>query len=494
MLRLWSRVRALRIPKLSFYRLYNRSYRDLVRDQGLLHQLDVIILAAAFGNMLFANTGGAAFTGYASAFGAGALMFGFISALPVLTSLLQLLVSYLVERTGDRKKLFLIGGVAQRSLWISTAFIPWVVPDSLAHLRVWVLLVVITLAGAFGSFVNITFMSLFADVVPMEIRGRYITVRQRTLTVFSMASGLAAAYVLDHVTGFLGFSLVFGIGGVFGLMDILSFARFPFPPLHSERRRLNILKGFQECFGNKVTRDFLLFWATWGFTINLSSTFFSKYAVDVLRLPFTIIVLFGQIAANVTSILVISRWGRFLDRYGAKPLLMFTCAVTSIFCLVWMPATPGNPLPLFLFNFFGGFVWCGTDACAMNMQITHTPDIGRPLTLAVYAIVANVSAALAFICGGTFLEWGAPVIEAANITIVGIHLDNYKALFAITAVLRGIVVAVMLPRVWNEKGYTVPAAYRDFFARLRESMQLFRRRVIMYRVRRELIRRHNQSG
>jgi MFS family permease len=443
----------------------NRSYRSAVRDDGLLRSLDIIVISAACGTLLFANTAGAALTGYASAFGAGEFMFGLISALPVLASLSQLFVSYLVEKTGRRKMLFMVGGIAQRALWIAAAFIPYFLPGRLAPLREWALLAIITAAAVAGSFVNVTHVSMVAEVVPMGIRGRYITTRQRITTLFSLAAGLGAAFVLDHSRGFAGFSVVFGVGGVAGLADILLYARFSFPEVRRGGRRFSFADGFRECFKAPKTRDYLVFWAVWGFAINLASAFFNKYALDALHLSFAQVIIFGQIAANAVTILVISRWGRFIDRYGCAPLLFLTGAATSIITLVWLPSTPGSVAPLVIFNLLGGIVWCGTDASALNMQLSHTPDIGRPLTLAIYAIITSSTAAIAFIAGGAFLEAMAPVMAKAGLTLFGTPFDHYKLLFAITAVLRFLAVAVFLPRVWNEKGMTARQAYADMLAR-----------------------------
>ncbi|MDR1059786.1 MAG: MFS transporter [Clostridiales bacterium] len=445
--------------------LLNRSYRGAVRDDGLLRSLDLIVLSAACGTILFANTAGAALTGYASAFGAGEFMFGLISALPILAGLSQLFVSYLVEKTGSRKALFLAGGIAQRLLWIVAAFIPHFLPGRLAPLRAWALLAIITAAAVAGSFVNVTHVSMVAEVVPIGIRGIYITARQRVTTLFSLAAGLGAAFVLDHTRGFTGFTIVFGVGGVAGLIDILMYAGFKFPAVKRGERRFSFADGFKECFRAPKTRDYLVFWGVWGFAINLSSTFFNKYSLDVLRLSFLQVIVFGQLVANVVTIFVITRWGRFIDRYGCAPLLFLTGTATSLVMIAWLPATPGSIAPVLIFNLLGGFVWCGTDATALNMQLSHTPDIGRPLALAIYTIVTSSSAALAFIAGGSFLELMAPVMRDAGLTLFGTPFDHYKLLFAITAVLRFAAIAVFLPRVWNEKGLTAREAYADIAAR-----------------------------
>jgi len=64
---------------MSVYKLFNRAYRDYVRNDETLKQLNLIILAVAIGTLLFTAQGGVAFTGFASALGAGEFAFGLFS-------------------------------------------------------------------------------------------------------------------------------------------------------------------------------------------------------------------------------------------------------------------------------------------------------------------------------------------------------------------------------------------------------------------------------
>jgi MFS family permease len=410
---------------------------------------------------MFTAIGGAAFTGYASALGAGEFTFGLISALPVLASLLQLPVSFLVQKSGKYKRFFMIGGIIQRSSWIVVAFIPYIFPVGQSGL--WMLIVLVTLAAMGGSFVSITHMSLMASVVPMDIRGRYIATRQRVSTAVSLVAGLGIAFVLDHVPGFTGYTIVFAVGGLAGLADILMYAGYKFSGIPAAPEGSTFLRGLKSCFTSHKTRNWLLFWIFWSFTVNLSAPFFGKYAIDKLLLSYTSMILAGQIVANVLTLLVISRWGKFLDRYGGPALMMISATMSTVFIAVWLFAVPGSVWPLFLFNFFGGVFWCANEACMVNMQFSHTPDTGRPIALAVYAVLTSVATAAAFICGGALLEILSPVMESLNRTILGTPFDNYKLVFSGTMALRFIVIAIFLPRVWSEKGMTIRGAYAKAF-------------------------------
>jgi len=462
---------------MSVYRLFNRSYRNYVHDSEILRTLNIIILSVAVGMFLFTIQGGVAFVGFASALGAGEFAFGLISALPILAGLLQLYVSYLAVKTGKYKRMFLIGGIIQRVSWITIAFIPYIFPVESS--RMWSLIVLVTLAAMAGSFVVISHMTLMGSVIPIEVRGRYITARQKVCTAISLLVGLGVAFVLDGVQGFLGYTIVFAIGGIAGLIDILMYAGIKFSIIPNKPEGFSLLTGMKACFTSPVTRNYLLFWTVWSFAINISAPFFNKYAIDKLDLSYTSIIIFGQIVSQTLALVVISRWGVFLDKYGSVPMLMISATISTLGGFVWLFAVPGSVVPLLLFNIIGGIFWCSNEACMVNMQLSHTPSDGRPAALAVYAVFTSIAAAIALICGGALLETLSPVMDRLAISFAGTPFDNYKLVFCIAAVLRIAVVFIFLPRVWNEKEMSLREAYAkilgDMGRRLRYEFARFRR-------------------
>jgi len=454
---------------MSLYNLFNRSYRDYVRSDEMLRMLNVIILSAAIGTFLFSAQGGVAFAGYASALGAGELAFGLISALPVLAGLLQIYLSNLVVKTGKYKTMFMVGGIIQRTSWIVIAFIPFIFP--VAESWLWALIVLVTLAAMSGSGVAITHMTLMGSVIPIDIRGRYITTRQKVCTAAGLMFGFIIGFMLDYVPGFFGYSLVFGIGGICGLIDILMYSNIKFTDIPNRPEGFSLVASIKSCFTHVKMRNYLLFWTFWSFAINISGPFFNKYAIDVLNLSYLSIIVFGQIVAQTMAILVVSRWGVFLDRYGSVPMMMISTLASSAVAFVWLFAAPGVLWPMIVFNFVGGMLWCANDACMVNMQLSHTPAEGRPAALAVYAVFTSIAAATALILGGALLEAFSPIMERLSWTIFGTQFDHYKVVFLIAIGVRFIVVGTFLPKVWNEKEIGFKEAYGKLYSNTSERVK-----------------------
>jgi len=443
---------------MSVYRLFNRAYREHVRSDEILRLLNVIVLSAAIGTFLFTAQGGVAFAGYASALGAGELAFGLLSALPVLAGLLQIYISNLVVKTGKYKTFFMIGGVIQRISWIVIAFIPYLFPveDS----RLWALMVLVTLSAMSGSCVAITHTTLMGSIVPIDIRGRYITTRQKVCTAASLLFGLCIAFMLDYIPGFLNYTIVFGLGGIAGLIDILMYSNLKFSGIPNKPEGFSLLKSVKACFTMPRMRNYLIFWTFWSFAINISGPFFNKYAIDVLELSYVSIIIFGQIVAQTVAFTVLSRWGVFLDRYGSVPMMLISSVAATVIAFVWLFAAPGIVWPLIVFNFLGGIFWCANEACMANMQLSHTPSENRPAALAVYAVFISIATASGLILGGALLEAFSPVMAKLDLVYFGTPFDHYKVVFLIAIAIRFIVIAIFLPKVWNEKEMNAGDAYK----------------------------------
>ena len=458
------------------YKLYNRAYRDYVRSESVLQQLNLIVLAAAIGTFMFTAIGGVAFTGYASALGAGEFAFGVITAMPILAGLVQIYVSHLAVKTGKYKRMFIAGGVCQRLFWTFAAFIPYLFP--VEESRLWSLIVIVTLAAMSGSFVAISHTTLMGSVIPIDIRGRFVAARQRVCTAASLLFGFGIAFVLDNIPGFLGYTIVFAVGGIAGIIDILLYFKIDFSGIPDRPEGFSLKQGMRDCFTVPKVRNYLVFWTLWCFVINISGPFFNKYAIDVLSLSYISIIIFGQIAAQTMAFLVIQRWGVFLDRYGSVPMMLISSVSATVIMTVWLFATPGSIWPMFVFNILGGMFWCANDACMVNMQLTHTPSKGRPAALAVYAVFTSLSTAAALIVGGALLEAFSPIMAGLKLTLFGTPFDHYKLVFCIAIVLRYIVIFGFLPRVWNEKDIHFREAYKklvaDFKTRIKYGLTTLR--------------------
>src|SRR4051812_43062288 len=95
----------------------------------LRRSLGLITLGWFFGSVWqTATISGSPMTIFVKGLNGSQLQFGILAALPYVASLLSLPASLLIERTGQRKKVFLAGLYLQRLLWFPIALAPlWLI-------------------------------------------------------------------------------------------------------------------------------------------------------------------------------------------------------------------------------------------------------------------------------------------------------------------------------------------------------------------------------
>ena len=115
------------------------------------------------------------------------------------------------------------------------------------------------MATASGSFMNISFTSWLADVVPIHIRGRYLGLRSSISTLFGLTGALVASLVIQKMPGLDGYMLVFGVATVFGIGDIATFIWIKDPPMHAVEHH-RFFDSMKTVLRDRNYVKYLIFW------------------------------------------------------------------------------------------------------------------------------------------------------------------------------------------------------------------------------------------
>jgi MFS family permease len=434
-------VHHLRIrPPNPFSSLYDRNG---IADRKLRRDLNLFITAVAAGSMFFTVTSGAPFTDFAMALGADDFHFSIIYAVPAAFAVLQFLASWLLEKTRKRKLIFIVSGIAQRALWIPVALVPVFMPMDKPMLRLWTVIALLSASSAAGMFMNVTFFSWLGDIVPLRIRGRYLSLRYSISTATGLLAVLAASLALEGLPGLVGYAIVFGVLALFGVADIVQFVWIRDPPMAVPKRE-PFFRTLSGAMKNKAFLLYLLFWTAWSFCWNLPAPFYNKYALETLHISLTAVTLAGQVAFSLMAVLLVQWWGRRLDRHGHHWVLARCGAMLCALPLLWVFAAPGQVWPMLLYSLGAGIFFCGVDVTSVQMLVTATPQRSRSVYIAIYMVVTSiVGMSLANIAGGKLLEWMGDL----SFRFAGIRFDRYKVLFAASCALRFIIVMAVLPMV-----------------------------------------------
>ena len=439
--------------------LYDEAGLEPYKRKGL----NWIMRGNLCGNLwgIICGSGTAAMVGLANLFGANDTVFGLLVAIPQIAAVLQLPFSMLVNKTRKRKRYLVTWGLMSRALWLLMGFLPLLFSPAHSRAALTILLALVALSSCGNSLISVCWFPWFSDIAPMRIRGRWFSFRDLVNSVSGLIFGLVVAYLLDALPQGSKFTVIFLLGGVLGVMDMVcfGFARDEWTG-ETPKARVSVFKTVKSVLSNRPFMRLTLMWTAWCFTANMAGSYLTPYAMNSMKLSFMQITVFGTVTASVATVLTISRWGRFLDRFGSRNVMLISCAAGSLTQLFYLFSTPGNVWPIFLYNAVGAVFWSGSNLAANGMQLSASPAGERPVYIAVFAcMTALAGTALGTLCGSGFLSF---CVDRSLFTGA---FDRYKALILIASLLRFACVFLFVPRMPNENETTASDLLASVFAK-----------------------------
>lgn len=430
-------------------RLWQFDTRGLDRDQ--IRTLYLIIIAV-FGGTSWKNiTTGVAMTGYLKALGMSDFLYGVVIALPSVANAFQFLVSYMVERRWNRETTFRTAGLIQRLSWILFGLVPFVIPMEEGPLRIWAAAFLALVSAAMQPATVVNSMSIFADVVPDRIRGQYFAIRSRLATLVALCVGLCVGTLMDALPAFTNYLVIFSIAGVIGTLDILLFFFMKIPPQRKQVSGDGMGAMLGRVFRDKNYMRLCAFAALSFFATYLSLPYFTVYMNATLRLSGLAMVCVHELLASAVSIGVVGLWGRGMDRFGHKPVLLMTTLLGAFVPLIWAFAAPGQVWIAVAAQLLYGLQWNAMNLSAQNLYLELSPVQGRTMYIAVFYLASQLLGSfLGSAAGGWLLDNVLFRLESLNLCVLGVSFTRYNNLFILSFVLR-LAACAFLPRV-REKG------------------------------------------
>ena len=430
-------------------------YDEFRLPQAIRRSLNLILLANLFGNLhgIICGGGTTAMVGLANELKAGDLAFGLINGIPQAAALLQIPFSMLVNRTHARKKYMLTIGMFSRALWMLFGVIPLIVPANPAWLPLWTLIFLLGISSCCGSVINVCWLPWLSDLAPIGLRGRWFSFRDMLVAGWNLAFGLLVAWLLDTLPVYNRYIIIFALGGFLGMLDMCCFG-FCTEIYSDPPRKLRIGAVLKAIRKNRPFCRLVVMWTAWCFASNLCGPYLARYSINEMGLSFVQMTVFGTASAAVATVLVMSFWGRALNSYGGRNIMLISCLITSLSDLLYLFSVPGSVWPVLLRNFFGAAWWSGGNLAANSMQLSTSSDDARPSYIAVFACITSLAGiALGTLCGGTLLEtW-----EGMGWFTGG--LDRVKALIILSAVLRFLVTLLLVPPLENDRDLSIRQAF-----------------------------------
>ncbi len=496
-----------------------KSYDELpalsVRGLELRRSMRLVTVAWMFGVVWMSCISGSQFITFARMMGLEDFGFGVLQALPFIATFGQFFAAILIERTGLRKYQFMTCATIGRSLWMVLAMVPLVIPIP-SPAAVWAMMSILMVIYFMDALASPAWLTWMGYLIPRRIRGRYFAVRAQITQIVQIIVVIAVGILMDYATvkgapenqPWLQPVLLYSIcgiliaGSLFGMADILLFRniREVMPPAYV-RSSAPVMQMLLEPLKDRVFRHYVAYGAAFTFTTTIGAMFFWRTATEVLH--------FSKLATNVmflvivpvTGILVSHWWGRLIDRWGRRPVLIIGGVGTAVATVSWLLASPNFSCPDFVLaggnalagwlggllgyphwqwfdpcmpvtsylivlvgTILGGIAWSGVALAQTGVILGFADGEGKSTSIAAASVLISIGGAAGALIGGLL----ASVLEPmhANPWTLGPFIwNNWHVLFALAIV--GRLLSLILLKGMPDPG---AASVRDLLRYMRSNV------------------------
>lgn len=273
------------------------------------------------------------------------------------------------------------------------------------------------------------------EAIPGSMQGKFSALSNMSMTFSSILVTAGASYVLGWSAGLGRFMLLIVIGIGFGFISIWAYTRVPggasVPP---DPASPSHLRGIQQALKD---RDFLFFLSALGLaTIGGTAviSFIPLFMKEQVGLNDSQIVLLS-IGTYAGALLPSYLWGWAADRYGSKPIMLFSLDLMLLLPIAWflMPRSHWLSMPAaMLIAFVAGvstLAWqiSWTRYLFVNAMPAEHRSAYTALYYAWYGFVSGCAPLLA----GQLLEFS----QGFELKFIFFELDTYTPLFVLSCLL-----------------------------------------------------------
>ncbi|BAZ05263.1 MFS transporter [Calothrix sp. NIES-3974] len=409
-------------PSKAFSSINHKSARTSLRASTI-----DAVFAVVFG----LATSGILLNNFLLELGAGAMVFGTLSAIPMVVHACQPIGAYFSERVSSRFSFAIWTYGVSRSLWIILAV--GIVLEQTGKIESGILINltigIVLLSHFLGSLGNPSWLSWMAMIVPRRLRGRYFGIRNSVASLTNLICVPIAGFIVSHWYGGTraGFGVVLGLGIVCGIISLgCQYFKRDINPQVQNSSRIHLNSSpvsrettpetpetplIQAILADTNFMTFLVYVGVWMFAVSLSNPFFQLYMLDTLNLNVGWVTVYTSVQAAATLILMIF-WGRLADRIGNRSILFFVGILMAIIPVFWLGVGQTNVdlwLWLPLLHIFTGGTGAAIELCTNNLQLGIAPIKNQAKYFAVAAAVTGVCGACGTTLGGfiaSHLHWG----------------------------------------------------------------------------------------
>ena len=387
-------------------------------------------------NIFVALSSGVFMTGLLLLFGANNSQIGLITSIPLFAQIIAPLFSFYIDKAKERRRLCLKTLLPVRILWIVIAIVPLLVYYKLLPIPLTIMAIIIAVIAFLSAYGGTVWMAWMADLVPEHQRGfvfgRRMMIGGLVLALVGFAGGRYLDFWKDNQ--YFGFSSMLGIASIFGIVSFVYLSKLPEVPNQTctsgDFSFMTLPNKFLEISKNKNYLNLVFFNASIGFVTSLIGVYMTVFMLKEMKLGYTYISIL-VIAQSFTYLSLTEFWGKLIDKYGCKPIMIVCTRAMIIFPIIVIYAIY-NKWILIPMNFMAGIFWCGLELSQFNAILKLAPKKDRAMYIGFNTMVTSIACAVAPIIGGFMID----EIGGAKFNFLFISWGGFQILFLLGGVLR----------------------------------------------------------
>lgn len=414
-----------------------------MHKKDLRRSLTLVTIAGGLAMLFQASIGSPMATDYFRTIGFTEIHFGILSGVPMIMVAMQFLGALWCNRLQTRRAVFMGLVISGRMLWLGVVLMPFM-PFPSPSLRIACMIACIAVSGFLQNLAPPIWFSWMADLIPRRILSRYWGSRMRWLNIIWLIAYIPLTlfgfyYASLGFTLIQAFTLVASLGVAAGVTDIIMFLRVHEPRPTPVRAR-PILETIIEPLRQKQFRSYMLWNIAYSASAMIGAAFMLLYVLKVLALPLWQVMLIWWMP-GIGSTISAKPWGRLIDRFGSRPVLVLCTALKPLAPIIFFIITKETALVgLSLFFILDNMLNVGQQLSTNGFMLRMTPRENRGMFVAAISSLPGIAGGLSAIAGGVLLHAWA----GHTVTLFGREWCNYQYLFLLSALLRVLCIPLAL--------------------------------------------------
>ena len=327
--------------------------------------------------------------------------YGLLVSLPFWCQLLQLSIAPALFGRFRARNIFLVNIWLNIAGWIAFAGVLGLVPDYVRAHATAVAGGFIFFCGLTTAIMSVAWTTYTQSWVPGRIRAVYFSQRNRWCQFSNLAFLLLAGAALSRPSLKM-FGAVIGGGCLFRIISALFAHRTPAEGDPVPMTGASWSEQWARLRGQTMFWRMVLFGMCWGAVLNGFGAFQPVFMLRSLTesarqasLPVSFSLLFGALA--------LPAWGRLIERFGAKPVLLVAVPLWALAGLPWIFVTRETHWLLFLAWAMTGATNAGIVLAQLNLLMKLLPSGAKGFAVGCNIAAAALGTALAPIAAGQLL-------------------------------------------------------------------------------------------